>query len=389
MVEILLFSLSLLNTTYVLGLAIAGHFYRKKTILPASYYNRIAIFVPCYKEDRVILITAEKFLNLAYPADKYDVIIIADAFQQETINVLNKTRAFVLPVAFTNSMKCKAINYAFNHIQEPYDIAVIADADNVFDKSFLTDINSLFQQNHKIIQAQRVAKNADTPMAVLDGLSEAINNHLFRQAPNALGLSSALIGSGMAFPYMLLKEEFSKIDTPVEDKALQIALVENGYSILYQKGTLVFDEKVATPEAYKNQRRRWIGGQYSMLRKNFIKSFKLLLKGNLNFFNIAFVQNFLPSRINSIIYLSLLSVFFSIIQHNSTIIMRWWLLTGCYMVALALAVPKHMYSLRTLKALLLMPLVVLKTIQATFLSYNATKTFIHTQHTGTQHKNQD
>lgn len=389
MIEILLFSFSLLNTAYVLSLAIAGHFYKKKPILPTSHFNRIAIFVPCYKEDQVIRITAEKFLNLAYPTDKYDVIIIADAFQQETLNILSNTRAIVFPVAFTNSMKCKAINYAFNHIQGQYDIAVIADADNVFEKSFLTDINSLFQQNHKIIQAQRVAKNSDTPMAVLDGLSEAINNHLFRQAPNALGLSSALIGSGMAFPFLLLKEEFAKINTPVEDKALQIALVENGYSILYQKDTLVFDEKVATPEAYKNQRRRWIGGQYSMLRKNFIKSFKLLLKGNINFFNIAFVQNFLPSRINSIIYLFLLSICITIIQHNSAITMRWWLLTGCYLIALALAVPKHMYSFKTLKALLLLPLVVLKTIQATFLSYNATKTFIHTQHTGTQHKNQD
>ncbi len=392
MIEFLLFLFSLLNTAYVLGLAIAGHFYKKKTILPTPHYNRIAILVPCYKEDHVIRVTAEKFLNLDYPTEQYDVIIIADAFQQETLNILSKTRAVVLPVAFSNSMKCKAINYAFNHIEGKYDIAIIADADNVFAKSFLTDINSLFQQNYKIIQAQRVAKNSDTPMAVLDGLSEAINNHLFRQAPNALGLSSALIGSGMAFPYELLKKEFSKIHTPVEDKALQIALVEQGHSILYQKGTLVFDEKVASPEAYKNQRRRWIGGQYSMLRKNFLKSFRLLLKGNINFFNIAFIQNFLPSRINSIIYLFLLSIVFTIIQHNHTVMLRWWSLTSAYLIALALAVPKRMYSFDTLKALLLMPLVVLKTIQAIFLSYNATKTFIHTQHTTTEansHKNQD
>lgn len=381
MIEIVLFYFSLVNTAYVLGMGIAGHWYKRRPIPPATEHKRIAVLVPCYKEDGIILNTTAQFLGLDYPADSFDVIIIADSFRPATLEALTKTRAIVLPVTFTNSMKSKALNYAFDNLGKDYDIAVVADADNVFSKSFLSDINSLFQQGYEIVQAQRTAKNRDTPMAVLDGLSEAINNHQLRQAPNALGLSSALIGSGMSFPFHLLKEEMARIHTPVEDKALQIALVEKGHTIHYRKDILVFDEKVSTPEAYKNQRRRWIGGQYSMLKKNFFKAFGLLFKGNVNFFNIAFLQNFLPSRINSIIYLMFLCILFTFIQDDYAVTMRWWVLAGCYMLGLALSTPRRMYTLDLLRSLMIMPVIVLKTIQAIFLSRSATRTFIHTEHT--------
>lgn len=381
MIEIIFFIFFLINTIYVFILAIAGHFYHRIILVKQQTFNRIGIFVPSYKEDSVIVHTTIELLKCDYPESHFDVIVIADSLKMETLEQLKKTQAIVLPVSFEKSMKSRSLNFAFHAVNKNYDIAIIADADNLLARDFLQDINSLYNQGYSIIQAQRVAKNLSTPMAVLDGLSEAINNHLFRQGANALGLSSALIGSGMAFPFSLIKEELSKIDSAVEDKELQVALVERGHKITYQKGTLVFDEKVDTPEAYKNQRRRWIAGQYNTLQKNFIKSFKLLVKGNINYFNIAVCQNILPSRINSIISLFLLSITFSLIySQNYEVIARWWGLTFFYMLALALATPRLYYSLKLIKALALMPMVIIKTIQAIFLSRNANKTFIHTEH---------
>lgn len=381
MIELILFSFFLLNTVYVFVLAIAGHFYNPIALVAGQPFNRIAVFIPSYKEDSVIVHTATELIKVDYPKSQFDVIVIADSLKAETLEQLKKTKAIVIPVSFEKSMKSRSLNFAFNAIDQPYEIAIIADADNILAPGFLKDINSLYNQGYRVIQAQRVAKNLSTPMAVLDGLSEAINNHLFRQGANALGLSSALIGSGMAFPFSLIKEELSKIDSAVEDKALQVALVEKGHKITYQKGTLVFDEKVDSPEAYKNQRRRWIAGQYDTLRKNFFKSFKLLLKGNINYFNIAVCQNIFPSRINSIIALVLLSIVFSFIySQNLYVISRWWGITFFYFLALALATPRYYYSIKLVKALSLMPVVIIKTIQAIFLSRNANKTFIHTEH---------
>ncbi|WKZ60986.1 MAG: glycosyltransferase family 2 protein [Cyclobacteriaceae bacterium] len=381
MIELILFVFFFTNTLYVFTLSAAGHFYHRIVPIRQNSYKRIAVFVPSYKEDNVIIHTAKELLEVEYPESFFDVIIIADSLKEETLEQLRKTRAIVIPVQFEKSMKSRSLNFAFNSVNKEYDIAIIADADNILEREFLSDINNLFNQGHQIIQAQRVAKNLNTPMAVLDGLSEAINNHLFRQGANALGLSSALIGSGMAFPFNLLKKELSTIDSAVEDKALQVALVEKGHKIVYQKGTLVFDEKVDSPDAYKNQRRRWIAGQYDMLRKNFIKGIRLLFRGNVNFFNIAVCQNIFPSRINSIIALFFLSITFSLFySEDKEVLIRWWGTTSLYFFALAIATPRHYYSLKLIKALTLMPIVIIKTIQAIFLSRNANKTFIHTEH---------
>lgn len=381
MLELTLFMFFCANTIYVLTLSIAGHFYRRKPQISTTEFKRIGVFVPSYKEDNVIIHTTEELLKLDYPKELFDIIVIADSLKEDTLKKLQTTDAIVIPVSLEKSMKCRSLNYAFSHVDKIYDIAIIADADNILSKNFLKDINYLHNQGYVIIQAQRVAKNLNTSMAYLDGLSEAINNHLFRQGSNALGLSSALIGSGMAFPFSLIKEELSKIDSAVEDKALQIALVEKGHKIIYQKGTIVFDEKVDSAEAYKNQRRRWIAGQYDILRKNFLKGFKLLFQGNVNFFNIAVCQNIFPSRINSLILLFLFSIGFSIFYNEYNIIIyRWWTLTFVFIIALSIAIPKKYFTLKLARAILFMPIVVLRTIQATFQARNANKNFIHTEH---------
>ena len=80
----------------------------------------------------------------------------------------------------------------------PYDAVVIMDADNTAGTSFLSELNPVFQSGARAVQAHRTAKNTNTDIAVLDAASEEINNSIFRSGHIALGLSSALIGSGMA-----------------------------------------------------------------------------------------------------------------------------------------------------------------------------------------------
>ncbi|HEY3402388.1 MAG TPA: glycosyltransferase family 2 protein [Ohtaekwangia sp.] len=384
MIELVLFSFFAVNTFYVLVLSIGGHFYRRKQVPESTSFKKIAVFVPCYKEDKIIAHTAKQLLTQNYPKAYFDVIVLADSLKADTLEELKKLDITLIPIFLEKSMKSRSINYAVSVLPHEYDIAIVVDADNILAPGFLQDINNLNQAGIDIVQTQRVAKNSGTSMAVLDGISEAINNHLFRQGSNALGLSSALIGSGMAFPYHILKEELAKIDTPVEDKALQIALVEKGYYIHYRKGTLVFDEKVESPEAYKNQRRRWIAGQYQMLVKHFFNGIRLLFKGNINYFNIAVCHNLFPSRINSLILLFILAPVLTFVFYASPVIyIRWWAVLLLYIAALLLAVPRSYYSRKMLQAIFLMPAIVLKTIQAILQSKNANKQFIHTEHNTT------
>lgn len=385
MVEILLFAFFAINTCYVCVLSLAGRFYVRRIVPAAPHYKKIAVLVPCYKEDVVILATARLLLTVDYPRACVDIIIIADSLQPDTLRELATLDVTVLPVTFSRSLKSRSLNYALQTLPNAYDIAVIADADNVLAHTFLRDVNNLYHAGHTIIQAQRIPKNRNTPMALLDGLSEGINNHLFRQGSNALGLSAALSGSGMSFPYSLLKESLAGIETTVEDKALQQVLAEKGHTIYYHKEMLLFDEKVESPEAYKRQRIRWIAGQYQMLRQNFFKGLKLLMLGNLNFFNIAVCHNLLPSRINSIIALFILSTVFTILYFaQPSIVLRWWAITLLYLLAIVHAIPRIFYSKNVLRSFMILPVVVVKTLQALILSTTRNKGFIHTSHKRTE-----
>src|ERR1700676_3026208 len=53
-----------------------------------SEFRRIAILVPAYKEDNIILSTVQNLLSQQYPREFYDIYIIADSFQKETIGHL-------------------------------------------------------------------------------------------------------------------------------------------------------------------------------------------------------------------------------------------------------------------------------------------------------------
>lgn len=338
--------------------------------------------MPCYREDEVVVAGAQKLLDLDYPRDCYDVVVIADSLQPETLKKLASLPIILLTVEFEKSTKTRSLNAAFGMLKKPYDIAIINDADNITEHDFLKNINSAFNAGFKVIQAQRVAKNLNTPFAILDAASEIINNHLFRKGPSALGLSSSIIGSGMAYEYSLLKEQLEKIDAVGGfDKVLQLNVLEKGIKILYLEGTLVFDEKIQSSEAFKNQRRRWISSQLIYARKYFLKGWVSLFKGNLDYFHQAVVYNLFPPRVLMLFFLTFFSLLFSIIFfQNITIFIRWWILLAVYSFSLAICLPPRFYNKQFFSAILRLPMAIIRMIQATLNIRTANQKFIHTKH---------
>lgn len=126
-------------------------------------------------------------------------------------------------------------------------------------------MNDALDSGIQAVQAHRTAKNRDTDTAVLDAASEEVNNSIFRRGHVALGFSSALIGSGMAFDYKWFRENIACCTTSGEDKELEALLLRQGIYIDYLDDVRVLDEKVQGEGAYYNQRRRWIAAQFYAL----------------------------------------------------------------------------------------------------------------------------
>lgn len=370
------------SSVYFFIFSSAALFSRKNVRLnfPAPT-KRIAILVPAYKEDDIIISTAKNLLNIDYPENCYDIYVIADSFQFQTIQQLKQLHINVIEVSFENSTKIKSLNQAFRKITKPYDIALICDADNICSKDFLKHIDFEFANGSKAIQGRRVAKNIDTDFAVLDGLSEAINNNIFRKGANALGLSSALIGSGMAFEFDVVKKVLSEISAVGGfDKPLQLKIIESGIKIKYLENALVFDEKIDNPQAFSQQKKRWLLSQFIYLKEYFLHGCRLLVKGNFSYFNLAVLNNVVPPRVLLVFGLVLFTLLSYFIQPP---IIFALFVANCilYFTALVMAVPGELISKKMMIAILQLPRAIFLMCISLFTLRKAKNVFIHTVHT--------
>lgn len=380
--ELLLFFYLVFVTAYNFMLSVAGMFSLKYRRGKGRKMFKIATLVPAYKEDKVIFETVRHLLRSTFPKDKFDVIVIADSLKADTIDKIAALPLKIVEVHFQNPTKVKALNAAFSALEEDYDIGVVLDADNLVSPDFLSMINNYFEAGYHSIQGQRKPKNADTNIAILDGLSEAVNNHLVRKGTCVFGGSSAIVGSGFAVDYKILKDTLSEMDAVGGfDKELEIKLLERGFKTVYAEGAIVYDEKVHDQKVFRNQRKRWIASQFLYLRKYLRTSIKALLKGNFALFNSAFLRYAqLPRFINmGLIFVTVVGFYF--LQEKIFVRFEIYLfLFGLLYAAVFLSIPRAMYSRKLFMAGMALPVTFLNMFVLLFRLRNANKKYIHTPH---------
>lgn len=367
---------------YSFILSIGGLFYRTRIPAVATHKRKMAVLIPAYKEDKVITGVAASALKQNYPAEKFDVVIIADSLKNETLAKLREMPVKVVEVFFEKSTKVKALNQAMAVIGDEYDCAVILDADNLMERDFLTKMNDLFEVGYRAIQGKRDPKNDNNSMALLDGLSETINNFIYRQGTVALGGSASLNGSGMIFEYSVYKPIMAAMDSIGGfDRELELKLLEKNIKVHFAKHAVIYDEKVANTEVFEKQRKRWISSQFFYLKKYFNPGLKRALRGDLGFFNSAVLRNIQLPRLLNLGLLAVCTVAaFALARYTYFSPIVWLVLFAMSTLAILFAIPRSLYSMRLIKSILLVPTIFVKMFFLLFKLKGANKTFIHTPH---------
>jgi cellulose synthase/poly-beta-1,6-N-acetylglucosamine synthase-like glycosyltransferase len=391
--QILMLSALGVASIYIFVFSFAGLFYHDPLLIEAKRFRKIAVLIPGYKEDEVIIEVAMEALQQNYPNDSFDVVIVADSFHPDTIEKLRMLPIKVLEVSFEKSTKSKALNKVMDWLTNDYDIAIVLDADNIMSTNFLSQINRVFERDFIAVQGHRTAKNMNTSLAILDAASEEINNHIFRKGHRVLGLSSAIIGSGMAFNYGFFKKLMLTVDAVGGfDKEIELKMLKAGHKIEYLDQAYVYDEKVQKAEVFSNQRRRWLSAQLHYFRQDFLNAFKeLLTKGNIDYFDKAF-QFIQPPRILLLGSLMIFGALFfitnlvveNILDYNTL----WISVFITCMMAFVFAIPKSFYNLKTFRALLSLPKGMMLMLFSLLKIKGANKQFIHTKHTSAGNANQ-
>lgn len=385
-IQTVLLALLSLATAYILVFALAGLFYKEKPYGTPGRFRKAAVLIPGYKEDAVIVEVATAALKQQYPQGLFDVVIIADSFQPSTIEKLKSIPVKLIEVSFEKSTKSKALNKAMEQLGDGYEIAVVLDADNIMAPDFLNKVNTAFDNGFIAVQGHRTAKNINNSWAVLDAISEEINNHIFRKGHRVLGLSSAIIGSGMAFDYHFFKNMMSSVHAVGGfDKEIELKMLKQGVTIAYLDDAMVYDEKIQQPDVFSNQRRRWLSAQVHYFRNGFTDAFKdLITKGNADYFDKA-IQFIQPPRIlllGAVMLLTVIFISLNYLLYSQLILSAGWLVTATACIAaLLLSIPRSHYNTRTMAAISGLPKGMLLMLLSLLRIKGANKTFIHTKHT--------
>ena len=388
-IDIILWIIIAGSVAYVVFFAFISLFYEKEDHIAAqaaALSNKQANFLilyPAYKEDLVIINAVENFLLQDYPSTHYTVVVISDHMLPETNDYLRHMPITLLEPVFEKSSKAKAMQYAIEMVESGklktesgnFDQVVVLDADNVVRPDFLSQLNVLCTV-YDAIQCHRCAKNADNDVAVLDGASEEINNTIFRKAHNRLGLSSALIGSGMCFKYELFKNNVFQLSTAGEDREMEALLLHQEVFIKYAPEIHVFDEKVSNQDNFQRQRMRWMTAQVQSLISNLPKIPEAIIHGKINFIDKTIQQALIPRSI-LIVLLSGISIFMSLFM--PTWCEKWWILFGLLAIALFIALPQQL-RFRSFAKVLAIPGLVLRMFKNLLHMDRKNTDFIHTQH---------
>lgn len=372
-------------TIFATTLAIAGLFFRQKnTITRSRPMPKIALLIPAYNENEVICNTAVEALKQDY--NNYDVVVIADTIDDKVLATLKSLDIIVIEVSFDKSTKSKALNMAMAKLPDDYQLAVILDADNIMGNDVLSILAQKYADGYDAIQGHRTAKNQETGFAILDAISEEMNNSIYCKGNQAVGLPSRLIGSGMAFDYLLLKKLMKKIDAVGGfDKELELELIEARIKVHYVESAYIYDEKVSDSKVFSNQRKRWISSQQVYLKKFFPKALAKLFRGHFDYFFKAAIFIFPPRLLLPMMVLLLYLL--ALITNNHFFSIVWGIIFMLNVFSYVLAIPSRFLNMQSVYALFSLPKALMVTALTVFKLKGSNKIFIHTPHSAQKKKN--
>lgn len=379
-IDAVIFLIFALSVCYLFIFAFMSMGKRKNAYPKAAKNYKFAVLYPAYREDNVITNSVKAFLRQNYPQDKYDVIVISGEMEQKTHEELEKLSVKVLPNLNNPNTKTNALQTAVNYIEEnklAYDVVVILDADNIVDTNFLEELNNAFYSGCSAVQTHRVAKNKNTSVAVLDAVSEEINNSIFRKGHTRLGFSSSLIGSGMAFEYELFKDCIRQAKHIGVDKQLEMLLLKQNIYIEYLSKVYTYDEKVKKSSQFYNQRRRWLSNQLHNLFWGMASLPRAILNGNWDYCN-KLLQWMMPPRVMLFGLIIIIAALLTVADWYLSI--KWWALFLALCITFVIAIPDSLVNRKLAKAIFYIPFLFLLMLLNHFRLAKASKEFIHTEH---------
>ncbi len=268
------------------------------------YEPTVSILIPAHNEQEVIGKLLEKTVDLSYPKNKLEVIVIDDASTDNTgkiadeyakssrnIKVLHRDKTV------GGKGKAAALNAALKLATG--EIILCFDADYLPTKNIVENlVEKLSDPKVGAVQGRPVVINEPLNIVTRLVALERIGGYrVDQEARDALGLVPQFGGTVGGFRRSAL-ENVSGFDESIlaEDTDLTFQLYLAGYKVRYVGNAECYEEAVSTWKAYWRQRHRWAKGHMQVCFKHsfsVLKSSKMNKKQKIDGLLVLFIY-FLP-----------------------------------------------------------------------------------------------
>ena len=228
---------------------------------------KTVVLVPAHDESAGISATLESLK--AALGDEQSILVVADNCTDDTAALARANGVDAVERHDPDKRgKGYAIVFGLEHLAEdPPDVVIIVDADCRVSGHALRTLARRAVATGRPVQADYVLTPPEehTPMSVVSGLAVLVKNKVRPSGLRKLTLPCHLTGSGMAFPWEVIRKAPPTGAYLVEDMLIGIELALLGHAPISCADAEVTSELPERDDAAKGQRRRWEHGHLATL----------------------------------------------------------------------------------------------------------------------------
>lgn len=231
--------------------------------------GRIAVLVPAHNESSGVIPTLTGLKAQLRPDDL--LLVVADNCTDDTAAIAAQSGATVIERHDTSKRgKGFALAFGLEHLaMQPPDVVIIVDADCLVSEGSLLKLATMARELDRPIQADYVLEPPQRPqgLAVVSALAFLVKNRVRPRGLLALGMPCLLTGTGMAFPWAVIRKAPPTDDNLVEDMVMGLSLAQLGHAPMLCAEARVSSVLPDRTQAAQAQRKRWEHGHLATLRE--------------------------------------------------------------------------------------------------------------------------
>jgi len=298
MLSLVSYPLTLLACLIAVPVAVLFFEVAAAIVLPSQKYlqwsakgprQRVAVIVPAHNESSGLVPTIADIRTQLRAGDR--LLVVADNCIDDTASVAAAGGAEVIKRDDPTRLgKGYALDFALKHVsQDPPAVVIIIDADCRVSEEAIDQLAVASATTQRPVQAIDLQKaQDDSPINFrVAEFAWRVKNWVRPLGLNVLNLPCQLMGTGMAFPWGIVRSAQLAHASIVEDLKLGLDLARAGSPPLFCSVATVTSYFPMSAEGAKSQRERWERGHISMMTMVPRLIFDALARGDIKLLALA------------------------------------------------------------------------------------------------------